>query len=142
MTRMHAFAIMVVLVCAAELYLNCLPENAWADEKNQIVKIASQDQSILIKSASGVLRVVHVGDIVEPFGTIQSIYQQQVVFKNAKAETVVLLFKNGKQRLQRISKVNPSSQQPVVKTVTAGERGVAPGEASHGINRVDEKMKK
>lgn len=125
--------VVLLLVCFC-------PAFAWAEESIRIVKIASQDQSVLIDSNDSTLRVVHVGDTVAPYGTIVSIAEEQVVFRNAKVGTAILHFVHGQQSLERVTKINPSPQRPVMRAVNAG--GGSADEASNAIGRAGGQRKK
>lgn len=135
MARLFAIATLVVCLWSAEFTWNCCAGEARAGEVNRIIKIAAQDQSVLVESGAGVLRVVHVGDSLAPYGQVQSIDQTRIVFKNAEAETLIITFINGEQMLQRVSKTGSSPHMPLVKTITNGGDGAVASEAAGAVRK-------
>lgn len=110
MNRLHAVAMVVVFVCALSLAWNRIPARAWAAETIQVIKIAHQDRSALIKVNNGALRVVHVGDSVAPYGRIEMIDKERIVFKNKKLEKNIIIVKNGKQAVEHIARINTTAR--------------------------------
>lgn len=142
MTRTIAVAMLAVCLWYASPTRGCLPGQAWAEEADRIVRIASQDQSVLIESGAGLLRVVHVGDTVAPYGEILSIDQTRVVLRNDQAETLIISIVDGEQKVQRISKVGPSPRLILQQTVNAGKAGEAADEAGGADGRAGGVLKK
>lgn len=92
------------------------------EEEIKIIKIAAKDQSAVVQSAHGRMKVVHQGDHLKPHGKIVSIKQERIVLKNKNAETIIISFKNGKQTIQRIGKMSKTAAQPRVRVPATSDQ--------------------
>ena len=118
MSRTHAVVAVVIFVCAMGLISSSFPNYAWGQEGIQVIKIDPQGQSALIRTEAGPLRVIHLGDTIVHSGKVEMIEKERVVFKNEKLEKIIFKLSNGKQTIQRIGKIDTSSQPPVMHTTT------------------------
>ena len=117
---------MIFLICQFFLI-----KNARADEIPEIIKIASQEHTALIKSATGQPRVIHQGDLFSPYGKVAAISDNRIVLTNRKAETVILQLKNNKTHVQRIQKLNTSVSTPIMQvTSNSGLKSNMKGQSS------------
>ncbi|MDA8140218.1 MAG: hypothetical protein M0036_16345 [Desulfobacteraceae bacterium] len=98
-----------------------------SDDSVQIIKIADDAQSALIKQKNGKMKVVHVGDKIENFGTLQNITKDRVSMKTAQGEVVIISLQNGKPTVQRIQKLPPRSQNLLTTITSTNDTGKAAG---------------
>lgn len=73
---------------------------------NKFLKISAYDQKAVIKTASGEMKTVGVGDQIEPNRTIVEIAENQVVIAVAggdgQEKLIVSLDENGNQKIDRM----------------------------------------
>jgi len=85
------------------------------------LKISAYDQKVVVKTVSGEMQMLGVGDMLDENTTILEILENRVVLKRpgeyAPEKVVVYLDKNGKQR------VDVMSRQPLMASEKKVEKG-------------------
>ena len=74
----------------------------------QLLRISSQDERATIKSLDGKMRIIKVGDLLGEKSKVTEITEGRIVIEEITdkgIETVVIRVVNGKQRVERISKI-------------------------------------
>lgn len=82
---------------------------------NQFLKISGYDQQAVVKTPSGEMRIVAVGDAVGPTYTVADISAKQVVLEAAgisgAEKLIVHLDKNGQQKIDRMGQIFEDPRQ-------------------------------
>lgn len=91
-------------------------------DKIQFIKIASQDQKAVIKTADGKLQVIKPGDLIGETVTVKEIAPGRIVLEEKTdrgVETIIVRMVNDKARIERLSRT-PESKPVLVAPAKSG----------------------
>lgn len=116
----HGFFLIAVVA-----FFVCANQRGFAENIIQVRKIDPEDRAAVVKTSDGELVIVRQGETLKPFGRVISIEEGRMIFRNKNADTVILNLVDGKQSLQRISKVTSAGRQPVLNLSAGSGVGAA-----------------
>jgi len=119
----------IIVVAILVLLLFVAPtqaQSSLAIEKIKVIKISAPDKSAVIKTASGSLKLIRVGVVVEKLGKVVEIAEGLIVIEvrgDKRNEQIIFRLENGKQTIERI------------RTVTDEKPLFSVGQPAKGKNR-------
>ncbi len=101
-------SILVLLLFIAAFASAKEPAQSLSVDALQILKISPQDERAVIKTPDGKMQIIKVGDPIGDHGKVSGISRDRMVVEEKKdrnIERIVIRLENGKQRVERISRV-------------------------------------
>jgi len=89
----------------------------------QIKKISPEDQKAIVKSSDGKIKMIGLGDTLGD-GRVTEISENKIVVEkktDAGPEKIIIRFENGKQQVERLSRV-PESKPHLVSSLTGSRK--------------------
>jgi|WetSurMetagenome_2_1015567.scaffolds.fasta_scaffold319774_1 hypothetical protein len=103
--------IQIIVLFSAGFAFSKEPSRVISVEDMKVLRISPHDESAIIRTPDGKMQTIRVGDSIGDVGRVTEIVKDRIVIEGA-ADTFIIRMEDGKQLMQRVSKIPPAQPMP------------------------------